>query len=58
MPSRSAGRGQSTIIIRPNRDMVVVRLRKYAGARTGDATLKDGLALLMEAVPPKGASTP
>ncbi|MBK8058445.1 MAG: hypothetical protein IPK33_11430 [Gemmatimonadetes bacterium] len=27
-------------------------------ARTGDATLKDGLALLMEAVPPKGASTP
>lgn len=53
---RGAG-GQSTIII-PDRDMVVVRLGKYAGARTGDATLKDGLALLMEAVPPKGASTP
>jgi len=48
---RGAG-GQSTIII-PDRDLVVVRIGKYAGARAGDRALNDALTLLMEAVPTK-----
>lgn len=51
---RGAG-GQSTIIV-PDRDLVVVRIGKYRGSRTGDAALKDALKLLMEAVPPKGTA--
>lgn len=47
---RGAG-GQSTIIV-PDRDLVVVRIGKYAGSRTGDAALKDALKILMEAVKP------
>lgn len=48
---RGAG-GQSTIII-PDRDMVVVRIGKYAGSRAGDRALDAALRLLMEAVPAK-----
>jgi len=51
---RGAG-GQSTIIV-PDRDLVVVRIGKYRGSRTGDAVLKDALKILMDAVPPKGAA--
>ncbi len=46
---RGAG-GQSTIIV-PDRDLVVVRIGKYAGSAAGDAALTAALALLMEAVP-------
>ncbi len=49
---RGAG-GQSTIII-PDRDLVVVRIGKYAGAAPGERALTGALTLLMEAVPAKG----
>lgn len=51
---RGAG-GQSTIII-PDRDLVVVRIGKYAGARHGDRALTEALKVLMEAVPPRSAA--
>ncbi len=43
--------GQNTIII-PSRQMVVVRLGHYKGARPGGEALDRALTLLMEAVPP------
>jgi CubicO group peptidase (beta-lactamase class C family) len=51
---RGAG-GQSTIIV-PDRDLVVVRIGKYAGAGPGDRALNAALTLLMEAVPVKGSA--
>ena len=53
---RGAG-GQSTIIV-PDRDLVVVRIGKYAGARHGDRALNAALAELMAAIPPKAAPAP
>lgn len=44
--------GQSTIIV-PDRDLVIVRLGKYRGAREGGEALRAAEKLLMEAVPPK-----
>jgi CubicO group peptidase (beta-lactamase class C family) len=51
---RGAG-GQSTIII-SDRDLVVVRIGKYAGAGPGERALNAALSLLMEAVPVEGAA--
>lgn len=51
---RGAG-GQSTIIV-PDRDLVVVRIGKYAGSGPADRALHEALTLLMQAVPPKGAT--
>lgn len=49
---RGAG-GQSTIIV-PDRDLVVVRIGKYAGAGPGGRALDAALRVLMDVVPPKG----
>jgi CubicO group peptidase (beta-lactamase class C family) len=46
--------GQSTMMI-PSHDLVVVRLGHYRGSASGERTLKQALALLMEAVPPAQA---
>ena len=46
---RGAG-GQETYVV-PSRDMVVVRMGHFPGARTGAADLQKALALLTEAIP-------
>lgn len=47
--------GQSATII-PSRQLVVVRLGKYRGAREGDRALDRGMELLLDAVPDRGVT--
>lgn len=48
--------GQNTLII-PSHDLVVVRMGHYKGASVGGKSFRRALAMLMEAVPPKGTGT-
>ena len=48
-----AGAGGQTTLIVPSHDLVVARLGHYKGSQAGDRALRNALALLMEAVPPK-----
>jgi CubicO group peptidase (beta-lactamase class C family) len=50
---RGAG-GQETYVV-PSREMVVVRMGHFPGARTGAVDLQKALALLTEAIPARGA---
>ena len=50
---RGAG-GQETYVV-PSRDLVVVRMGHFPGARTGAADLQNALALLTEAMPARSA---
>jgi CubicO group peptidase (beta-lactamase class C family) len=52
----SGAGGQTTMII-PSHDLVIVRIGHYKGARPGGEAFQRALALLMEAVPAKGATT-
>jgi CubicO group peptidase (beta-lactamase class C family) len=51
---RGAG-GQETYVV-PSRDLVVVRMGHFPGARAGTADLQRSLALLTEAIPARGSS--
>jgi CubicO group peptidase (beta-lactamase class C family) len=53
---RGAG-GQDTYVV-PSRDLVVVRMGHFPGARVGGQDLARALALLMEAIPPPSAGGP
>jgi len=46
-----AGAGGQTTLIIPSHDLVVVRLGHYKGEAAGGTSLRNSLALLMEAVP-------
>jgi len=46
--------GQSAVIV-PSHDLIVVRLGKYAGAQPGGRALRQGMELLLNAVPPAGS---
>jgi CubicO group peptidase (beta-lactamase class C family) len=48
----SGAGGQSTWIV-PSHDLVVVRLGHFKGSSAGDKALRNALALLMQAVPPR-----
>ena len=52
-----AGAGNQKTIIIPSKDLVVVRLGHYKGARPGDEGLSNALALLMEALPESATSS-
>jgi len=52
----SGAGGQTTMII-PSHDLVVVRIGHYKGAGPGGKAFQSALALLMEAIPAKGATT-
>ncbi len=49
--SRSAARADRTTYVVPSRDLVVVRMGHFPGARAGTADLQRALALLTEAIP-------
>ena len=50
---RGAG-GQETYVV-PSRDLVIVRMGHFPGARTGAADLQNALALLTDAIPARSA---
>jgi CubicO group peptidase (beta-lactamase class C family) len=52
----SGAGGQTTLII-PSHDLVVVRLGHFKGQGPGGETFRKALAILMEAIPAKGAPT-
>jgi CubicO group peptidase (beta-lactamase class C family) len=53
-----SGAGGQTVLIVPSHGLVVVRIGHYKGVQPGTQAFRRALAILMEAVPPRGSLPP